>query len=120
VLERNRRAMMRFIDGSDPILSWWTAIVVVLVVTAVVYVLLQQIIAAAAAIEGTVSEIWTKGQRVANNTIHIATLYRTEELVQAILGRAARIAASAAAIEQHAKTCPGCPACISSKRSRGL
>jgi len=108
--------MMRLIDGSDPILSLWTATVVLLVVTAVVYVLLHQIIAAAVAIEGTVSEIWAKGQRVANNTIHIATLYRTNELVQGILGRAGHIAASVAAIEQHAKTCPGCPACIVSKR----
>jgi hypothetical protein len=108
--------MVRFFDGSDPILSWWTAIVVLLVVSVVVYVLLRQIITAAVAIENTVSEIWTKGQRVANNTIHIAGLYRTNDLVEGILGRAARIAASAAAIEQHAKTCPGCPACIVSKR----
>src|SRR5262245_51591314 len=108
--------MMRFIDGSEPTLSWWIAIAVLLVVTGIVYVLLRQIIAAAGAIERTVSEIWTKGQRVANNTIHIVALYRTDELVQGILGRAARIAASAAAIEQHAKTCPGCPACIISKR----
>ena len=107
---------MRLIDGSDPILSWWTAVIVFLIVTAVVYVLLRQITVAATAIEGTVSEIWAKGQRVANNTIHIVTLYRTDELVEGILGRAARIAASATAIEQHAKTCTGCPACIVSKR----
>ena len=57
-----------------------------------------------------------RGQRVANNTIHIANLYRTHEYVQGILARAGRIAASAAAIEQHAKSCPGCPACLMSKR----
>ena len=89
---------MQFIDGSDPILSWWIAIAVLLVVSVVVYTLLRQITVAAAAIESTVSEIWAKGQRVANNTIHIASLYRTEEFVEGILGRATHIATSAAAI----------------------
>ena len=107
---------MQFFDGSEPLLSWWTSIVVLLVVTAVVYVLLQTIIAAAGKIEGIVSEVWVRGQRVANNTIHIVNLYKTDDLVQAILARANRIAASAASIEQHAKSCTGCPACIMSKR----
>jgi hypothetical protein len=107
---------MQFIDGSDPILSWWTAIVVLLIVTVVVYVLLRLVIAASGEIEKTVSEIWVRGQRVASNTIHIANLYKTDEYVQGILARAKRIAASAATIEEHAKSCPGCPACLVSKR----
>jgi hypothetical protein len=108
--------MMPYIDGSDPILSWWTAIAVLLLVTVVVYLLLRMIISAASKIERTVSGIWVRGQRVANNTIHIANLYRTDEYVQGILARAQRIAASAAAIEQHAKSCPGCPTCLMPKR----
>src|SRR5262245_1597352 len=100
---------MQFFDGSEPLLSWWTSIVVLLMVTAVVYVLLRMIIAAAGKIEGTVSEIWVRGQRVANNTIHIVNLYKTDDLVQAIRARANRIGASAASIEQHAKSCTGCP-----------
>ena len=87
-----------------------------LIVTVVVYVLLRVIIGTAGKIENTVSEIWVRGQRVASNTIHIANLYKTNDYVQGIIARAARIAGSAAAIEQHAKSCPGCPACILSKR----
>jgi hypothetical protein len=108
--------VLEYVDGSDPILSWWTAVVVLLLVTLVVYLLLHSVIATAGKIETTVSGIWIRGQRVANNTIHIANLYKTDELVQGILARAGRIAASAAAIEQHAKSCPGCPACLFSKR----
>ena len=58
-----------------------------------------------------------RGQRVANNTIHIANLYKTDEYVEGILERAGRIAVSAAAIEQHAKSCPGCPSCFLPKHS---
>jgi hypothetical protein len=108
--------MSHFFDGSDPSLSWWTAIVILLVVTAVVYVLLRLVTQTALRIEKEVSEIWVRGQRVANNTIHIATLYKTRDYVEAILGRAGHIAGEAAAIEAHARSCPGCPACIFSKR----
>jgi hypothetical protein len=108
--------MTHYFDGSDPMLSWWIAIVVVIVVTAVVYMLLRIIIDTAGKIERTVSLIWVRGQRVANNTIHIANLYRTNDCVQQILASAARIAASASALEQHARSCPGCPACLVSQR----
>ena len=104
--------MLQILDGSDPMTSWWTAVIVLLVVTLVVYVLLARIITAAGAIHATVGEVWVRGQRVANNTIHIANLYKTDEYVEGILRRAGRIAVSAAAIEQHAKSCPGCPSCF--------
>lgn len=109
--------MLDIFTGSDPMASWWAAIIVLLVVTLVVHLLLSQIIKAAGAIHATVGEIWVRGQRVANNTIHIANLYKTNEYVEGILGRAGRIAASAAAIEQHAKGCPGCPACFLTKNA---
>jgi hypothetical protein len=108
---------MDLINGSDPILSWWIALVVVVVVTAVVFVLLRLIIGIATQIEATVAEIWARGQRVANNTIHIANLYRTSDLVGAILGRAGRIAVHAKSIADHAKSCPGCPQCLLDRRS---
>lgn len=108
--------MLSLFDGSDPVSSWWTAIIVLLVVTLVVYLLLRAIIRVALQIEQTVAEIWVRGQRVANNTIHIANLYKTRDHVEGILGRAGRIAGGAAAIEAHAKSCPGCPACLLTKR----
>jgi hypothetical protein len=104
--------MMTLIDGSDPILSWWISLVAVVVVTAVVFVLLRLIIGKGAQIEATVAVIWARGQRVANNTIHIGTLYRTSDLVGAILGRVGRIAVHAKSIVDHAKSCPGCPQCL--------
>ena len=91
---------------------WWIAIVLAVVVTAVVAVLLRMIVATAADIEETVAEIWTRGQRVANNTIHIPNLYKTNEIVGGILGRAERILGNARSIAAHAETCPGCPACL--------
>lgn len=103
---------MQLIDGSDPVLSWWVALATVVVVTGVVYLLLRQIIRTAGDIDATVAEIWARGQRVANNTIHIANLYRTRDLVETILDGAGRIATSAKAIAEHARGCPGCPACF--------
>ncbi|MEM9429297.1 MAG: hypothetical protein AAGA32_07340 [Pseudomonadota bacterium] len=103
---------MGLISGTDPIASWWLAIGVVLVVTLVVAILLRAIIREAAAIEDGVAVVWANGQRVANNTIHIAAIYKTHEFVEGILGRAGRIATSAKAIEDHAEHCDACPRCI--------
>jgi hypothetical protein len=75
-------------------------------------VLLRQVITTAGQIDDEVAEIWIRGQRVANNTIHIANIHKTSEMVDRILGRAGRIAAHAAAIKDHAENCPGCPSCI--------
>ncbi|MGI9433680.1 MAG: hypothetical protein ACR2Q4_02420 [Geminicoccaceae bacterium] len=103
---------MSYIDGSDPMVSWWIAIILLIIVTLVVALLLRAIIKTAVDIDDVAAEIWARGQRVANNTIHIASLHATKDTVGGILGRAGRIAANAAAIREHAETCPGCPACI--------
>ena len=91
---------------------WWIAIALAVVVTVVVGVLLAAIIRTASDIRGGVAEIWARGQRVANNTIHIPSLYKTNEVVVAIEGRAAGILDAATAIAAHAAECPGCPQCI--------
>ena len=83
-----------------------------LVVSGVVALLLWLIHRGAATIDGRVSRIWEVGQRVANNTVHIAALYRTNEVAAQILATAVRIDAGAAAIESHAAGCPGCPQCM--------
>ena len=103
---------MHLIDGTDPITSWWIAIIFLLIVTLVVAFLLRLIIRTAMDIDDVAAEIWARGQRVANNTIHIASLHATKDAVGGILGRAGRIAGHATAIREHAETCPGCPACI--------
>lgn len=101
----------------DAMTLWWIAVGVAVIVTAIVAMLLRLIVSTAGDIEGAVSEVWTSGQRVANNTIHIASLHRTVEAAEGILGRAGRILGHSQAIAAHAETCPGCPGCILSRRS---
>lgn len=91
---------------------WWVSLALGLVVGMVVVLLLWLIHLSAQVIEGHVSRIWEVGQRVANNTVHITALYKTNELAAGILASALRIDAGAAAIGTHARGCPGCPQCM--------
>ncbi len=91
---------------------WWASLALGLVVSGVVALLLWLIHRGAAAIHARVSKIWDIGQRVANNTVHIPALYRTNEVAAQILATAVRIDAGAAVIESHARRCPGCPQCM--------
>ena len=91
---------------------WWTSLALGVVVSGVVAMLLWLIHRAAAAIDGHVARIWDVGQRVASNTVHIPTLYKTNAVAGEILATAVRIDAGAAAIETHARGCPGCPQCM--------
>ena len=91
---------------------WWTSLALGLAVSLVVSLLLWLIHRTAATINDRVSKIWDTGQRVANNTVHIPALYRTNEVAGQILATAVRIDAGAAAIETHANGCPGCPQCM--------
>ena len=91
---------------------WWVSLALGLVVSLVVTLLLWLIYRTATTIDGRVSSIWDVGQRVANNTVHIPTLYKTNEVAGAILASALNINDGAAAIEAHANGCPGCPHCM--------
>ena len=86
---------------------WWVSLGIGLVVILVVAVLLTLIVRTARQIDGAVSDIWTVGQRIANNTIHIPLLNHTNRVVDDILDRASGIDGATAAIEQHALDCPG-------------
>ena len=98
--------------GEAAALVWWTSLALGLVVTLVVALLLWLIYREAVRIDAVVAGIWDVGQRVANNTIHIPALYKTEAVVKEILATAGGIADAAAAIETHADGCPGCPQCM--------
>jgi hypothetical protein len=91
---------------------WWMSLLLGVVVSGVVALLLWLIHRSAAVIDGHVARIWDVGQRVANNTVHIPALIKTNEVAGQILGTALRIDAGTAAIESHAKGCPGCPRCM--------
>jgi hypothetical protein len=57
--------------------------------------------------------IWTHGQLVANDTIQIPIfLKETNHVAGQILATATEIVGATDMIEQHAKGCPGCPACV--------
>jgi len=86
---------------------WWVSLAIGLVVILVVAVLLTLILHTARQIEGAVSDIWTVGQRIANNTVHIPLLNHTNRVVDDILDQAGGIDGATAAIEQHAQECPG-------------
>jgi hypothetical protein len=91
---------------------WWASLAIGVVVSVVVALLLWLINRAVVAIDVRVSRIWDTGQRIANNTVHIPTLNKISEVVGQILSAASRNDAAAAAIESHAKGCPGCPQCM--------
>lgn len=91
---------------------WWISLALGLVVALVVVLLLWLVHRGARVIRLRVADIWTVGQRVANNTIHLPALVRTNAVAGQILAGAVRIRNAAAAIEQHAQTCPGCPQCL--------
>lgn len=91
---------------------WLLSLGLFLVVLVVVAALLTMILSTAKQIHGGVSAIWTAGQKVANNTIHLALLDRTNYLAGLILKSAGGVAAATEVIATHANGCPGCPACV--------
>ena len=91
---------------------WLVSLLVYGVVLVVVAVLLTLILRAAREVRAGVSAIWTVGQQIANNTIHIALLDTTNHIVDEILVSAEGVVAATAALRAHAARCPGCPACV--------
>lgn len=95
---------------------WILSLVIFVVVLVVVAALLTLILRTARQIHSGVSAIWNAGQRVANNTIHLALLDRTNHIAGQILQAAGGVAGATAAIADHAANCPGCPDCVIGKR----
>ena len=98
---------------------WIASLVVYFIVVAVVVVLLTLILQTARQIRVGVAAIWATGQKVANNTIQIPLLARTNHLVSRTLGAAVHTAEAVAAIEQHSATCGHCPTCVIGPSPRG-
>ena len=88
------------------------SLVVFAVVLVVVAVLLTLILRTARQIRAGVSEIWNVGQKVANNTIHIALLDSTNHIVSQVLESAVGVVGATGAIDAHAESCPHCPSCV--------
>lgn len=91
---------------------WIVTLAIYGVVLVVVAILLTLILRAARDITGGLKAIWAVGQRIANNTIHIALLQKTNFVAGRILASAVGIVGATGGIAAHAESCPGCPACI--------
>lgn len=97
--------------SADAVFVWSVSLVLGGVVIVVVAVLLELILGSARRIEAGVGAIWTAGQGVANNTIHIALLRRTNLTATRILDAARGVLEAASALQKHAQSCPRCPTC---------
>lgn len=91
---------------------WTLSLVIFLVVLGVVATLLTLILRAARDIRAGVSVIWNVGQRIANNTIQLALLAKTNAAAEAILQSAVGVITATAAVQAHAADCPACPQCV--------
>jgi len=100
-------------SNAETIRSMWTiSLIIFTVVLLVVAALLTLVLRAARDIKGGVSAIWNTGQRIANNTIQLALLHKTNAAVDQILSSAIGVIGATAAVQAHAEECPGCPACV--------
>ena len=79
---------------------WWLAVALAGVVVVVVAVLLEWIVRTAHRIHRTVSDIWTGGTHIAQNTVTIALLQRTNYLAGELLGSAGHIAKATARLRR--------------------
>lgn len=95
---------------------WIVTLAIYGVVVLVVATLLTLIVVTARQIHAGVSAIWTVGQKVANNTIHIALLDTTNHVAGQILESAKGVLTATAAIKRHAESCSGCPQCVLGSR----
>jgi len=101
------------ITESAVLIVWVGSLVIGVVVIGVVAFLLTMIRKTADQILDGVSAIWTHGKLVANNTIQIPLfLGTTNRVVSQIKLEAVAILGATKAIEEHAKSCPGCPECV--------
>lgn len=86
---------------------WWVSLGVGVAVLLVVALLLTLIVRTARQIDAGAAQIWVAGKLVANNTVHVALLQRTNQVTGEILGAAGGVLVQVQRIERHAATCPG-------------
>ncbi len=79
---------------------WWISLASGGVVIAVVALLLTILVRTAEQIEAGVSQIWQTGKMIANNTVHIPLLVRTNQIVTQIYQAAGGIKQSTERIER--------------------
>ena len=73
---------------------WWISLAIGVVVTVVVALLLHILARTAEQIDEGAAEVWRVGKLIANNTVHIPLLVRTNQIAGSILAAAGGIAAA--------------------------
>lgn len=91
---------------------WGISVALAVLVTLVVALLLWAILQQAQTILKVAADIWDGGTRIANNTVHVPDLARTNLFAGRLLERAPELHGHLERIREHAETCPGCPACV--------
>lgn len=101
--ERTPKALLTQ-PSTDPNIRYWQlSLACGLAVIGVVAALLETLARTAEQIEGGVADIWRVGKLIANNTVHIPLLVRTNQIVADIIRTADGIARAATRIH-HAVT----------------
>ena len=80
--------------------SWWISLGIGLAVIGAVAMLLSTLATIVARIETGAAEIWRVGKLIANNTVHVPLLIRTNQLVADILPAADGIARATERIQR--------------------
>lgn len=91
---------------------WWLSLALAAAVVVVVALLLDAIARTARSIERTARSIWDGGGRIANNTVHVPDLRRTNRRAASLLQRAPALKAQLRRIAAHAESCSHCPTCV--------
>lgn len=97
---------------------WWISLAAGAVVIIVVALLLTLELRTVRQVLRGVEAIWTVGQQIANNTVHLSMLAYTNRIAGQILDTAGGIAQATERIESHAAGCPGCPYCLAAHPGR--
>lgn|GEM_PF-2267367 len=85
----------------DTIVRYWQiSLAIGLAVIGAVALLLTALAATAAKIEGGAAEIWRVGKLIANNTVHVPLLIRTNQVIGQILPAADGIAQATGRIQR--------------------
>jgi hypothetical protein len=85
---------------------WWLALGLAVVVVLVVAVLLELVVRTVHRIHQAVADIWTGGTHIAQNTVTLALLQRTNFLARELLRSADGIAAASGRIRQATRRGP--------------
>ncbi len=97
-----RTALKRGDHQNVVIRYWWISLGIGLTVIGAVAVLLSALATTVAKIEAGAAEIWRVGKLIANNTVHVPLLVRTNQIVADILPAADGIARATERIQRAA------------------